>query len=66
MIQLDKTNVLKNRNDAILEHKQGIIRLDNCPRFRYFDINTNIVGSKPESYSAKIFSKLHRMAMMMS
>ena len=54
MIQLDKT---KNRNDAILEHKQTIIRRETVQDLNT-DINTNIVGSKPESYSAPIFSKL--------
>ena len=54
MIQLDKT---KNRNDAILEHKQAIIRQETVQDLNT-DINTNIVGSKPESYSAPIFSKL--------
>ena len=51
-IQLDKT---KNRNDAILEHKQTIIRRETVQDLNT-DINTNIVGSKPKSYSAPIFS----------
>tara|TARA_A100001015_G_scaffold46982_1_gene51839 strand:- start:4094 stop:4939 length:846 start_codon:yes stop_codon:yes gene_type:complete len=54
IIQLDKTS---SRNDAILKHKLSIIRQETVKELNT-NTNTNIIGSKPEFYSAPIFSKL--------